>query len=503
MVGVQDVLAQPALALRGVFVPRPAEPVRWVATSELADPSPFLEGGEVLLTTGLDTSGWRDEWEGYVARLRAAGVAAIGFATGLTHDRVPDRLERACRAREVNLFEVPRHTPFVAISRLTARLLEERDRADSRRAVVMQRELTEAAARRDDPGALLRTLSGQVDGGTALLTSTGTPDGGPVGTPPPPSLDMAAEVARIRPQGLRTSASVTVGGHTVVIQPVGVGTRPEGYLAVWSPQPLTDGQRGAVTTAVALLGLAAERRHDRRETDRRLRARALELLLGGDARTTAVLLAAADDRPGEAELPERIRVAWATGDPDAVAEAVGVLESAPAARGTPVLLAGPAGDVLRLADAPERVELAAARLAELGLRVGVGAAVGLDDGERAATTARYALAQTTDVVPVVHWDELVDDGVLALVGDRAAAAFAASFLGPIAGRADLLLTLRAFLRHHGSRGKVAAELTVHRNTVRHRLEEIEVALGRSLDDPATRVSAWVALQADAARRLEG
>ena len=103
----------------------------------------------------------------------------------------------------------------------------------------------------------------------------------------------------------------------------------------------------------------------------------------------------------------------------------------------------------------------------------------------------------------MRWDDLVDDGVMALVSDEAAGAFAASYLAPLAGRADLLTTLRAFLRHHGSRGKVAVELGVHRNTVRHRVEEIEAALGRSLDDPGTRVSAWVALQADAARRLEG
>lgn len=502
MVVVQDVLAQPALALRGVFVPRPAEAVRWVATSELADPSPFLEGGEVLLTTGLSTDQWHDEWEGYVARLRAAGVAAIGFATGLTHATVPGRLESACRARGLNLFEVPRRTTFVAISRLTARLLEQREQADARRAVAMQRELTEAAARRGTPAALLRTLAGQVGGGTALLTGEGAPDGGPVGAAPPPDLDLAAEVARIRPQGLRASATLAGGAHTVVIQPVGVGTRPEGYLAVWSPQPLSDGRRGAVTTAVALLGLAAERRHDRRATDRRLRGRALELLLAGDARTAAVLLTAVEDRPGETPLPARIRVAWTTGTPPILAAAVEALEAAPATRAALAAPTGSAGDALRLADDPERVELAAARLAELGLRVGVGAAVGLDDGERAATTARYALAQTTDAVPVVHWDDLVDDGVLALVGDRAAVAFAASFLAPLAGRADLLRTLRAFLRHHGSRGKVAAELAVHRNTVRHRLEEIEAAMGRSLDDPATRVSAWVALQADAARRLE-
>ncbi|GAA1649184.1 helix-turn-helix domain-containing protein [Georgenia ruanii] len=498
MVAVQDVLAQPALALRGVVVPRPLAPVRWVATSELADPSPFLEGGEVLLTTGLRAEGWDHEWEGYVARLRAAGVAAVGFATGLTHAAVPPPLERACRHQEVNLFEVPHRTTFVAISRLTAQLLEQTEQADARRAVAVQRELTEAAARAGDPAALLRVLAAHLTGGAALVSAGGAVTEA-VGTAVPPGLDLPAEVARLRPQGLRASASVGLAGHACLIQPIGLSDRPDSYLVAWTPHQLSDGQRGAVTTAVALLGLAAERRRDRLDTDRRLRARALELVLTGDARTAAVLLAAVEDLPGEVRLPARLRAAWASGPADRLDDALAALEAELGAGA----LAARTGDVVRLADAPERTERAAGLLTELGLQAGVGAAVGLDDGERAATTARYALAQTTPALPLVRWDDLVDDGVLALVGAEAAGAFAASYLAPLAGRPDLVLTLRAYLRHHGSRGRVAAELGVHRNTVRHRVEEIEAALGRSLDDPGTRVSAWVALQADAARRLEG
>ena len=58
-------------------------PLSWVHVSELADPTPFLEGGELLLTTGLalpeDDEGIRE----YVLRLAEAGVAALGLGTGL------------------------------------------------------------------------------------------------------------------------------------------------------------------------------------------------------------------------------------------------------------------------------------------------------------------------------------------------------------------------------------------------------------------------------------
>lgn len=80
-----------------------------------------------------------------------------------------------------------------------------------------------------------------------------------------------------------------------------------------------------------------------------------------------------------------------------------------------------------------------------------------------------------------------------LDGERAAA-FATSYLAPLAGDQELIRTLESFLRHHGSRLGVAGELGVHRNTVRNRLAHIETALNGSLDDPQTRVNAWIALQ---------
>ncbi|WP_098463320.1 PucR family transcriptional regulator [Isoptericola jiangsuensis] len=504
MVTVRDVIGSTELALRGVHVPRPDEPVRWVATSELADPSPFLEGGELLLTTGLGTDGWGPDdvrWETYVARLAAAGVAAVGLGTGLTHAEVPAALARACRARSLNLVEVPRRTPFVAISRLTASMLQEGERAEARRAAKAQRELTEAAARRPGPEAVLRTLVRHLGGGVAVV---GPRDDAPtaVGSPPPAGLDLVAEAARLRERGARGSATLAVGDATCVLLPVGLGTRPDGHLAAWTPEPLDGARRGALTTAVALLGLDAQRRRDRREQTARIRGRALELLVAGDARTAAVLAGAADDAPAEAAVPRRLRVVAAAAPAGtAPAAATPLLEDAAGALEGEEALVSRTSDGLRLAAADPVAQRCAAALAARGLTAGVGELVDAARAPRSARTAAHALAQTTSAVPVVRWDDLVGDGVLALVGDEPAAAFAATWLAPLRGREPLLEVLRAFLRHHGSRGKVAEELGVHRNTVRQRVAEIEAALGRPLDDPATRVNAWVALQAHDARAL--
>ena len=110
-----------------------------------------------------------------------------------------------------------------------------------------------------------------------------------------------------------------------------------------------------------------------------------------------------------------------------------------------------------------------------------------------ALAAGLALAQATTTVPAVEWERVLNQGPLGLIDPRSARTFASSFLGRLDD--EQLGTLRCFLRHHGSRLKVAEELGLHRNTVRNRLETIESMLPGQLDDPQIRASAWFALQA--------
>src|SRR6202050_5710448 len=100
--------------------------IRWVHSSELADPTPWLKGGELLLTTGLQLTGPRVQRE-LIARLADHRIAGLGFGTGFTHKRLPAALVAAARKREFPLFEVPYELPFIAITeRAFAQLLNER-----------------------------------------------------------------------------------------------------------------------------------------------------------------------------------------------------------------------------------------------------------------------------------------------------------------------------------------------------------------------------------------
>ncbi|KIF79760.1 PucR family transcriptional regulator, partial [Streptomyces sp. 150FB] len=148
-------------------------PVRWVHASELADPVPYMEGGELLLVTATNLDAENPEaMRRYVRRLLGAGVVGLGFAVGVHYEDIPAALADAAVAEGLPLLEVPRPTPFLAISKAVSKAVA----ADQYRSVTAgfeaQRELTRAALT-EGPAALLARLAAHVDGWAALYDATG------------------------------------------------------------------------------------------------------------------------------------------------------------------------------------------------------------------------------------------------------------------------------------------------------------------------------------------
>ncbi len=100
--------------------------VRWVHSTELADPTPWLKGGELLLTTGIQLQGAKVQ-RALIDRLADHQIAGLGFGTGFAHKRLPAALVTAARGRQFPLFEVPYELPFIAITeRAFTQLVNER-----------------------------------------------------------------------------------------------------------------------------------------------------------------------------------------------------------------------------------------------------------------------------------------------------------------------------------------------------------------------------------------
>ncbi|MDP9135364.1 MAG: PucR family transcriptional regulator ligand-binding domain-containing protein, partial [Actinomycetota bacterium] len=90
-------------------------PVRWVHISELPDPTPWLSGGEMILTNGLQLT--TDKRQREFARLLCDHhLAGVGFGTGFTHDKVPEPLLEEARTLGLPVFEIPYELPFIAIT---------------------------------------------------------------------------------------------------------------------------------------------------------------------------------------------------------------------------------------------------------------------------------------------------------------------------------------------------------------------------------------------------
>ncbi len=149
-------------------------PVRWAHVSELADPVPYLEGGELLLITALKLDVEDEEaMRRYVGRLDAAGVVGLGFAAGVSHEKVPRALLDAARETDFPLLEVPRRTPFLAISKAVSAAVAADQYQAGTEGCEAQRELTRAAQSAEGPAALLARLAVHVDGWAALYDISG------------------------------------------------------------------------------------------------------------------------------------------------------------------------------------------------------------------------------------------------------------------------------------------------------------------------------------------
>jgi purine catabolism regulator len=543
-------------------------PVRWAHVSELADPVPYMEGGELLLITALKLDAEDPEaMSRYVKRLVEAGVVGLGFAVGVNYEEIPQALVDAAEQEGLPLLEVPRRTPFLAISKAVSAEIA----ADQYRAVTAgfaaQRELTKQTLT-DGPEGLLAALASHLDGWAALYDASGAV----VATAPEwagrRAARLTAEVERLRERP--APASVVVGGpeheDRIELHSLGTGRRPRAALAVGTAAALGTAERYAVHSAIALLTLTTERSRSLHAAEQRVGAAVLRMLLAGEpdharavagdlygelldapfrmivAESASSASAARMQTDGHARVPltkptaATLAAADTNGDPlGALTE---VVESAAARSGEAVLVVPEGGGegerlVVLAADGGAAVaacaEYAAAleaarageeediREQEAGFEFGSGVVADEDElvvglsapaGPIAAAAAYKQAEQALSVARrrgrvLVEHEQMAAGSVLPLLADDAVKAFADGLLRPLyehdaRGRGDLVASLRAWLSRHGQWDAAAADLGVHRHTLRYRMRRVEEILGRSLDDPDARMELWLALKATSA-----
>lgn len=493
-ISIGDLIRIPALSLRVlVSTAEMALPVMWAHVSELSDPTPYLEGGELLLTTGP----WISEGvavDDYVARLKSANVVGLGFGAHVWHDEVPAELIVSAQKFEMPLLEVPPQTPFIAISKTVSRALAAEALAAVTAAFEAQRALTSAAAKPGGATSVARVLQRLLGGWVLLLDAHGS-----IVEAAPPSIaqrhtELQAEVVNVRTRKAST-AMLAGADESILICALGIDTQ-KAFLLVGTPGAHSSINRQVVNTAVALLTLNFERGELLADVLARLRARVLGLLRSG-AVAQAVGLMGDFDQQMPAEPLLHVLVRGSSGASQGLGAA---LVATSGMTGEPVLQAydGMLSEIVVPADGALDALLAAAAARFPGLRVGVSVAPSLNGLARSHEQAYEALSRTTAQHPLVSYRDIGATSFLHILPEHAAKERAWSLLRPVVeadpdGRGGLLKTLRAWLAHHGQWDTTAAELRIHRHTVHARVDRVEGLLKRDLQSAAVRTELWLAL----------
>ncbi len=489
-------------------------PVRWVHISELEDPTPWLSGGELMLSTGIPL-GSAAKQRAFIRLLADSNLAGLGFGTGFSHDKLPKALVEEARKRDFPLFEVPYSTPFIAITeKAFARLVNEQYEV-LQRGIAVQRRLERLVLEERGLEEIVATISSAVGGTVAILGGRGERLAGRAFR-----RQLSAEtVNAIREEALAHTADghpfvpshSAVAGRALahpVISPGG-GPPQAWVVIVRDSGGLGDFERLILQQAVAVVALELMRRRVASETERRLAGDVLAGALGG--------------RLDPTELRRRLEP-FGIGDEAAVlvfdlddpAAAEPVLERALAADACPAVVAphssGRRELLCAVVDAADRdpVDLAAdarrALVKEQGaVRAAASRPASPESLRHSFHEARCALEATAigngTAPEVASWRDLgAFTLLLSIQDDDALRLYCDSVLGPIEeGDEDyggeLLRSLEAFIEQNGQWEKAAREVYCHRHTLRYRMRKVEELTGRDLSRAHDRIEFWLALRA--------
>jgi PucR family transcriptional regulator, purine catabolism regulatory protein len=495
---------------------RADNPVRWVHISEHEDPTPWLSGGELLLTTGYNL-GTAAKQRRYVELLAGEGLAGLGFGIGFDHKRIPKAILDTAAEHDLPVFEVPYEMPFIAITeRAASKLVNEQFDVLERGAQVHER-LERLVIEGGGLEQILAATGAAIGGAASVVDRSGAelassdPDGG---ADEEAVADLARELA-----GPETGAAPVapdagpLAGRALAAPVPGRrgGVAVAWLIAVSEREPLGDFERLCIRQAAIVVGLELMRERVVRETERRL---------AGD-----LLADALGERLGTDELSGRLRPFGIGGeaavlifdleDPPAAERqleaalsdaGVHALVATSAVAGRPLLCAVvDAHDADPIATARRAREALAGGPGRNGVRAAASRPAPVGALRRAFHEARCALEATSladgGAPDVASYRDLgAFTLLLALQDDDALRLYSDGLLDPIEQTegeygGELLRSLEAFIENNGNWERAARQLYCHRHTLRYRIRKIEELTGRDLGRATDRIELWLALRA--------
>jgi purine catabolism regulator len=488
--------------------------IRWVHITEIEDPTPWLAGGELLLTTGfpLETA---DRQRDFVRLLSEHGLAGMGLGTGFGHQRLPRALVSEAEQLDFPLFEVPYEMPFIAITeKAFTRLVNEQYDALERGTELherLERLVIEERGVAEILGSVAEAIGGSAlifDGrGRVIARSRGS---GPArGTVTKLGKEVAARASRRRAGPFAPREDDLAARALALPVPARGQGLPRAWLTViCDPGPLGEFERLCARQAAVVVALELMRERTVRETERRLAGDVLAEALSGRLEPDEIR-----GRLRPFGVGDRATVLVFDLDDPAAAEATLEATLTDTAGGALVAAARtPRRELLcAVVDAGAGDPLEVARRAKSALeaehgdaRAATSRSAPVESLRRSFHEARCALEATSlndgDTPDVASHEDLgAFTLLLSLQDDEALRSYSDELLSPIEADGqygdELLRSLEAFIEQNGQWERAARELYCHRHTLRYRIRRVEELTGRDLGRAHDRIELWLALRA--------
>src|SRR4051812_1707171 len=267
-------------------------PIRWVHPTELDDPTPWLSGGELILTTGMRLK-TEELQRAFVERLSSRHAAGVGFGTGFDHPDVPEALCDAAREAGLPLFEGPYALPFIAITEKAFAALVNRQYEVLQRTIAVPRRMERLLLEEAGLDELVRAISATIGGAVVVMDPRGQELARrefqrPL---PPDTVDAVhAQAQRRAHAGGQTDAFVPdhadLAGRALAL-PVLAGARgPQAWLlAARDSGGFGDVERLTLEQSATVVALELMRHRAMRDTERRLAGDVLAEALAGQLDT--------------------------------------------------------------------------------------------------------------------------------------------------------------------------------------------------------------------------
>ncbi len=497
--------------------------VRWVHVSDIRDVADLLEGGELILSTGLAMSGEEADAVAYLTELVDAGAAGLVVELGPRFPRVPAAVVARARAGTFPLVALHARVRFVEVTEHVHRLIVAEQYEQVAFSGQVHETFTRLSLENADAATIVATTA-DLCGSSVLLEDL--------------TRSVLAYAALGRPAAGLLAAWETRSRAAPVLESTGL-TGPEGWLTTpvgglgnrWGRLVVPNAQASQARLALVLERAAQALELGRMvERDRvGLRLQAQGGLLGdlaagrvADAGTAAARAASLGLATAPSYVAVVAHVGAASEDPLAehgvgrdlterlaasvtaaglsglvgplstgtAGQQVGVLLAVPATRGRPRDVAG---DLARALGDPG-VTLGAADPATSVLAAGASL-------RAAAHVAEVAAAMPGPRRDCYRRSDVRLYGLVALLHeDPRVQAFVEAELSPLleheARRAGGLLDLlRQYVAAGGNKSRLASTSHRSRPAVYKKLAQLERILGVDLDDPASLMSVGVALMA--------